>query len=107
MLCMAVTERRQDLLVFKLRREASTCGECGTELLKGDLLRLQGEKGALCLECADMDHLEFLPSGDAAITRRSSKYSGLKAVVVQWSSSRTSRPKRRRNHLNRSFQNIR
>ncbi|HYV04541.1 MAG TPA: hypothetical protein VFB82_08150, partial [Blastocatellia bacterium] len=57
---MAVTEKRQDLLVFKLQRAASICEECGVELHKGDLIRLQGDKGALCLECADMHHLEFL-----------------------------------------------
>jgi hypothetical protein len=32
--------------------------------------------------------LEFLPSGDAALTRRASKHSSLKAVVVQWNRRR-------------------
>jgi hypothetical protein len=85
---MAGTGKRQDLVVFILRRISSTCGECGRELHRGDLIRLQGEKGALCLDCADLDHLEFLPRGDAAITRRSTKYSTLWAVVVEWSRSR-------------------
>jgi len=85
---MPGAEKRQDLIVFILRRPSSTCGECGGHLLKGNLIRLQGEKGALCLECADLDHLEFLPRGDAAITRRSTKYSKLWAVVVEWSRSR-------------------
>jgi hypothetical protein len=85
---MAGIEKRKDLLLFILRRATSTCGECGTELHKGNLIRLQGEKGALCLECADLDHLEFLPRGDAAITRRSRKYSKLWAIVVEWSRSR-------------------
>ena len=85
---MAGTEKRQDLVVFMLRRASSTCGECGRELYKGNLIRLEGEKGALCLECADLDHLEFLARGDAAITRRSTKYSKLWAVVVQWSRTR-------------------
>jgi hypothetical protein len=49
---------------------------------------LAGEKGALCLACADLDHLEFLPSGDAALTRRAKKYSGLHAVVLKWSRAR-------------------
>ena len=35
-----------------------------------------------------MDHLVFLPSGDAALTRRSRKYSGLSAVVVKWARAR-------------------
>ncbi|MEK6286844.1 MAG: DUF2293 domain-containing protein [Acidobacteriota bacterium] len=85
---MPGVEKREDLVVFILRRTSSTCGECGRDLLKGNLIRLQGEKGALCLECADLDHLEFLPRGDAAITRRSTKYSKLWAVVVEWSRSR-------------------
>jgi hypothetical protein len=29
-------------------------------------------------------NLVFLPSGDAALTRPSRKYSGLSAVVVKW-----------------------
>src|SRR5207237_10442072 len=33
-------------------------------------------------------HLEFLPRGDTAVTRRASKYSRLRAVVVQWSRTR-------------------
>lgn len=46
------------------------------------------DPGPLCLDCADLGHLEFLPSGDAAMTRRAKKASGLSAVVVRWSRSR-------------------
>ena len=49
---------------------------------------LAGEKGALCLPCADLDHLVFLPSGDAALTRRAGKHSTLAAVVLKWSRAR-------------------
>ena len=35
-----------------------------------------------------MDHLVFLPSGDAALTRRAKRCSGLSAVVVRFSRSR-------------------
>ncbi|HKX31258.1 MAG TPA: DUF2293 domain-containing protein [Blastocatellia bacterium] len=45
-------------------------------------------KGALCLACADLDHLVFLPSGDAALTRRARKRSMLAAVVLKWSRAR-------------------
>jgi hypothetical protein len=45
-------------------------------------------KGALCLACADLDHLAFLPSGDAALTRRARKHSTLSAVVLKWSRAR-------------------
>jgi hypothetical protein len=85
---MAESKKREDLVVFIQNRASSRCAECGGELLKGDLIRLQREKGVLCLECADLDHLEFLPRGDAAVTRRSTKYSKLWAVVVEWSRTR-------------------
>jgi hypothetical protein len=42
----------------------------------------------LCLACARLGDLEFLPSGDTALTRRASKYSGRKVVVVRFSKSR-------------------
>jgi hypothetical protein len=40
------------------------------------------------LPCADLDHLEFLPTGDAALTRRAKQASTLWAVVLKWSRSR-------------------
>jgi len=35
--------------------------------------------------CADLDHLVFLPVGDAALTRRAKRARGLSAVVVRFS----------------------
>ena len=49
---------------------------------------LHKKKGALCLTCADLVHLVFLPSGDAALTRRARKHSNLSAVVIKWSRAR-------------------
>ena len=47
------------------------------------------EKGQpFCLECADLDHLLFLPSGDAALSRRAKRHSTLWAVVVRFSRTR-------------------
>jgi len=40
------------------------------------------------MECADMDHLVWLPSGDAALTRRAKKHSKLWAVIVKFSRAR-------------------
>jgi hypothetical protein len=42
----------------------------------------------LCLPCARLGDLEFLPAGDTALTRRSGKYSPRSAVVVRFSRSR-------------------
>lgn len=44
--------------------------------------------GPSCLECADLGHLEFLPSGNTALTRRAKRASRLSAVVVRWSRAR-------------------
>jgi hypothetical protein len=75
-----------ELVVFSILRE-SVCSECGEELGKGRLLRLEAAR-PFCLACADLDHLVFLPSGDPALTRRTSRYSTLRAVVVRFSRSR-------------------
>ena len=76
-----------DLKVF-INNQDSTCDECGEHLGHHAWITLVEEKGALCLSCADLDHLIFLPSGDAALTRRSDKYSTLSAVVLKWSRAR-------------------
>ncbi len=76
-----------DLVVFELTSPTSTCTECQREILKGEFLFM--ERGQpLCLGCADLDHLEFLPSGDAALSRRARKHSSLAAVVVRFSRAR-------------------
>jgi hypothetical protein len=76
-----------DLKVFITTSEA-TCSECGEDLGRKAWITLVEDKGALCLSCADLDHLYFLPAGDTALTRRSRKYSKLSAVVLKWSRAR-------------------
>ncbi len=76
-----------DLKVFITTSE-SICSECGEELGRHAWITLVEGKGALCLTCADLDHLTFLPSGNAALTRRAGKYSTLSAVILQWSRAR-------------------
>ncbi|MFZ5909987.1 MAG: DUF2293 domain-containing protein [Chloroflexota bacterium] len=76
-----------DLKVF-ISSQDSTCDECGERLGHHAWITLVEGKGALCLSCADMDHLLFLPSGNAALTRRAGKYSTLSAVVLKWSRAR-------------------
>src|SRR5688572_5001929 len=84
---MRAAPETQDLKVFISTRE-STCGECGEELGRHAWITLAGERGALCLACADLDHLVFLPAGDVALTRRARKHSVLAAVVLKWSGAR-------------------
>ena len=71
-------------LVVILPLKDWTCAGCGGT---GDFLKME-DPGPLCLTCADLDHLIFLPSGDAALTRRAKQASQLSAVVVRWSRSR-------------------
>lgn len=80
-------EQTTELKVFITATNAS-CSECGEELGRGAWITLVENKGALCLSCADLEHLIFLPSGDAALTRRARKHSTLSAVVLKWSRAR-------------------
>jgi hypothetical protein len=83
----AVDRASRDLRVF-ISNRASRCDDCGDDLGRHAMILLAGNRGALCLACADLDHLTFLPSGDAALTRRARKYSTLGAVVLKWSRAR-------------------
>lgn len=78
---------KTDLKVFITNRDA-TCDDCGGKLGHHAWITLQGDKQAVCLTCADLDHLVFLPAGDTALTRRARKHSKLSAVVLKWSRSR-------------------
>jgi hypothetical protein len=80
------TRGDKDIVVFSIVRD-SACAECGRELFRGDLLRMEADR-PLCMTCADLDRLAYLSRGDAALTRRASKYSSLRAVVVRFSRSR-------------------
>lgn len=81
------TNERGDLKVF-ISHQDFTCDECRDNLGHSAWIFLAGERGALCLTCADLDHLAFLPTGDAALTRRAKKYSRLSAVVLSFSRAR-------------------
>ncbi|MBK5291338.1 MAG: DUF2293 domain-containing protein [Acidobacteriia bacterium] len=92
-----LSERKQQRITEKLSRAAepvvfeilrdSQCSECGAEVERGSFLFMEAGQ-PLCLPCARMDGLEYLPAGDAALTRRSAKYSQRTAVVVRFSRSR-------------------
>ncbi len=88
----AKLNRVPDLVVFETVSETAKCNECSQDLPKGSyLFREEGE--SLCLACADLDYLVFLPAGDTALTRRAKKHSPLSAVVVRFN--------RRRNRYDR------
>lgn len=78
---------KEEIKVFISSRE-TRCNECGEELGSKAWITLAGDRGALCLSCADLDHLLFLPAGNVALTRRARKHSRLSAVVLKWSRAR-------------------
>src|SRR6185437_1502888 len=65
--------RPKEPVVFQVLRD-SACSECAVEIWHGGFLLMEAGE-PLCLACARLADLEYLPAGDAALTRRSSKYS--------------------------------
>lgn len=78
--------RPPEIVVFEILRD-SQCSQCKSELPRGSFLLMEARQ-PLCMNCADLDHLVFLPSGDTALTRRAKKHSSLSAVVVRFSRAR-------------------
>lgn len=72
-----------DLVVISPRRDW-TCTKCQAT---GELLLME-DAGPVCMACAGLGHLEFLPAGNPTVTRRAREASKLSAVVVQWSRTR-------------------
>jgi hypothetical protein len=73
--------RRMTVMASHYGGKCESC--CGTaEFL------LMGKAGGICLDCANLGHLEFLPSYDAALTRRARKASRMSAVVMGMNTSR-------------------
>ncbi|MEO8663521.1 MAG: DUF2293 domain-containing protein [Bryobacteraceae bacterium] len=93
----ALSERKRQSLQERLSKPAppvvflivkdSECSECGVELPRDSFLSMDGGQ-PLCLSCARLNDLEYVPSGDAALTRRATKHSQRSAVVVRFSKSR-------------------
>jgi len=91
----AIPEKKRERLVRKASREPElvviqplnrewSCHRCGGT---GDLLMMDGQ-GPACLRCVGLADLEFLPPGDALLTRRTKAKSARYAVVVRFSRSR-------------------
>lgn len=73
-----------DLVVIEPLKERH-CAECR----KGPLpLHLLEFNAPVCLVCADLAHLVYLPRGSAALTRRAREASSLCAVVVRFNRRR-------------------
>jgi len=79
-------DKPPELVVFRTVKD-SQCSQCKKELFKGSFLFMEDGQ-PLCLSCANMNELEYLPRGDAKLTRRVKKYSLKSAVVVEFSRTR-------------------
>ena len=76
--------RAPDLVVIRPLDREWKCHRCGGS---GDLLMMENP-GPACLGCVGLDELEFLPAGDALLSRRVKVKSTTWAVVVSFSRSR-------------------
>jgi hypothetical protein len=76
--------RAPELVVVEPLKGDWTCHRCGGS---GDFLMME-DPGPVCLRCMGLDDLEFLPAGDALLSRRVKAKSTRFAVVVRFSRSR-------------------
>jgi hypothetical protein len=76
--------RAPDLVVIQPLNREWTCHRCGKT---GDLLMME-DPGPACLGCVGLDDLEFLPAGDALLSRRAKAKSTRCAVIVRFSRTR-------------------
>jgi hypothetical protein len=65
----------------------SNCAGCSSTIEKDEFLILR-QHVPVCLTCGGLDHLVYLPSGDAALTRRALRRSTLSAEVKRFSRAR-------------------
>jgi hypothetical protein len=73
-----------ELVVIAPLNDGWTCHRCSGS---GDLLMMEPQ-GPACLRCVGLGDLEFLPAGDALLTRRAKAKSERHAVVVRFSKTR-------------------
>jgi hypothetical protein len=76
--------RAPELVVILPLKSDWACHRCGGS---GDFLMME-DPGPVCLRCMGLDDLEFLPAGDALLSRRVKAKSKRFAIVVRFSKSR-------------------
>ena len=81
---MEKANRAPDLVVIQPVNREWKCHRCGGT---GDILVMENP-GPACLNCVGLGDLEFLPAGDALLTRRVKAKSARSAVVVRFSKNR-------------------
>jgi hypothetical protein len=81
-----LAKKSDDIVVFRIHKPAQ-CARCAAAIPDSGYLRIE-EGEALCMACAELDHLVILPSGDPALTRRASKLSAKRAIILRWARAR-------------------
>jgi hypothetical protein len=81
---IAKSDATPELVVIMPLNRDWKCHRCGKD---GEMLVME-KPGPCCLHCAGLDDLEFLPRGDARLTRRAKAKSKRSAVVVRFSRAR-------------------
>lgn len=83
---MVKSDMKPEDRVFVRSRDC-TCTQCNRSLMEG-MIVLGKDNAVVCVKCAGIDSLVFLPSGDPALTRRASKISSQSHVVWKFSRAR-------------------
>ena len=76
--------RAPELVVIEPLKSEWQCHRCGGS---GDFLMME-DPGPVCLRCMKLDDLEFLPAGDALLSRRVKAKSARFAIAVRFSKTR-------------------
>ena len=79
-------EKSPELVAF-ITVNNSECSKCEKDMPKGSFLLMEADQ-PLCMSCAGLDELVFLPSGDAQLTRQAKKLSTKHVVVIKFSRTR-------------------
>jgi hypothetical protein len=77
-------------LAVHILSDDSTCKKCGSVIDAGEI-SVQEYNGATCLQCAGLDHLVFLESGNATLTGRAVKQFGRRIIVQRIYKTRPAR----------------
>ncbi len=75
--------------IFLTKKETLKCSKCQRNIALGQAYVAESEKHkGTCFSCSPFSSLIFLKPGNAALTRRSKKYSAYCGVVFEWNRRR-------------------
>jgi hypothetical protein len=80
--------RQEPRTIVWISHRDAKCNSCGADQGPGKLIVIDRTQGVRCLKCVGLAGLEFLPSGNVALTRRALANSSRSAIVVKFSRAR-------------------